>query len=160
MIKFKKHYNFKIILIALSISFLFTSILYSCPISEDSLRVPSSFQNPESRKRLDPKEVTKQRIRSAIRAARGNLSKASEIYYGKKKPSTFYGLAERYGQSGYAREVIKRNIRSAIRAARGNLTKASKEYYGKEKPSTFHSLVKQYSQLEYAKKVRSTRSAL
>jgi hypothetical protein len=153
MMKIKKAYNFKIISLVLSASFLFTSILYPCPISEDSLRVPSFFQNPESKERVNPKEITKQRIRSAIEAAGGDLTKASKIYYGEKKPQAFYQLEDQYGQLKYAQEITKQRIRSAIEAAVGDLVMASEIYYGENKSQVFYHLAKAYGQLKYAQEI-------
>jgi len=53
MVKFKKAFNSKIISFIVSVLFLFTGTLYPCPLSKyETLRIPSSFQNPESKKRI------------------------------------------------------------------------------------------------------------
>ena len=50
MIKINKDFNLKILSLIIGALFLFTGTLYPYPISnsKDSLRIPSSFQNPGS----------------------------------------------------------------------------------------------------------------
>ncbi|MBU4502340.1 MAG: HEAT repeat domain-containing protein, partial [Nanoarchaeota archaeon] len=52
MLNFKKDYNLKIISLIISIVFLFNSTLYSYPLSKETLRIPSSFRNPDYKRRI------------------------------------------------------------------------------------------------------------
>ncbi|MBU0759561.1 MAG: HIT domain-containing protein [Candidatus Omnitrophica bacterium] len=52
MMMFQKAHNLKIVAVILSIVFLCNTSLYSYPVSKDTLRVPSSFKEPDYRTRV------------------------------------------------------------------------------------------------------------